>query len=178
MPISLQCTCGKAYRIKDELAGKKIRCSACNKVIAVPIPEPETPTEEDAMAFLLTDDAPAATSGNNASSTDIQEHAPLPKSDDRVIEKPPAPKPAKEKKRASSLQKLRWKDFDDGRDQPPAGSGRSISPTLVTGLLMMLGAVIWFVGGLAIGILFYYPPVLFVLGIIAVFKGAMGQEDS
>jgi hypothetical protein len=39
------------------------------------------------------------------------------------------------------------------------------------GAIMMLIALVWFCGGLAFGILFFYPPILFVVGIIAFFKG-------
>ncbi len=41
------------------------------------------------------------------------------------------------------------------------------------GLLMMLGAVAWFVGGLFAGYIFFYPPILFVLGLITMGKGFM-----
>ena len=36
---------------------------------------------------------------------------------------------------------------------------------------MMLGAVVWLVAGLFAGYLFYYPPVLFILGLITMIKG-------
>lgn len=39
------------------------------------------------------------------------------------------------------------------------------------GSLAMLIAVVWFVGGLSIGLLFYYPPILFVLGLVGFVKG-------
>ncbi len=38
---------------------------------------------------------------------------------------------------------------------------------------MMVGAAVWFFVGLAAGIIFFYPPVLFVLGFIALIKGIM-----
>lgn len=44
-------------------------------------------------------------------------------------------------------------------------------PTVGTGSLMILGAVVWFGVGLAGGVIFFYPPVLFVLGLVAVVKG-------
>src|SRR5580700_8767463 len=39
MPIALSCPCGRAYRVKDDLAGKRIRCSDCGAVFAVPTDE-------------------------------------------------------------------------------------------------------------------------------------------
>jgi hypothetical protein len=56
----------------------------------------------------------------------------------------------------------------------PSGSGTNGS--VVTGILMMVGAAVWFFGGLAVGVIFFYPPVLFVLGFIALVKGIMSTE--
>jgi DNA-directed RNA polymerase subunit RPC12/RpoP len=36
MPIALSCRCGRSLRLKDELAGKKIRCPECSSILAVP----------------------------------------------------------------------------------------------------------------------------------------------
>ena len=48
--------------------------------------------------------------------------------------------------------------------------------SVVTGLLMMAGAAIWFFVGLAGGIIFFYPPILFVLGIASVVRGFAGGD--
>jgi hypothetical protein len=45
------------------------------------------------------------------------------------------------------------------------------------GTLAMVGAVIWFVVGLANDIIFFYPPILFVIGLGAFFKGLMGGNS-
>jgi len=36
MPVSFKCGCGKALRVKDEFAGKKVKCPSCNQVIVTP----------------------------------------------------------------------------------------------------------------------------------------------
>ncbi len=36
MAIPVTCTCGQAYRLSDELAGKRVRCKRCSAVLAVP----------------------------------------------------------------------------------------------------------------------------------------------
>jgi hypothetical protein len=36
MSISFQCACGKQYRVKDELGGKSVRCTACGRRVNVP----------------------------------------------------------------------------------------------------------------------------------------------
>ena len=39
MAIAISCgKCGKRYSVKDELAGKKIRCKECETLIAIPLP--------------------------------------------------------------------------------------------------------------------------------------------
>jgi phage FluMu protein Com len=58
-------------------------------------------------------------------------------------------------------------------DTTPAKSGGSTDGSVVVGILMMVGAVVWFFGGLAFGYIFYYPPILFILGLISTIKGAL-----
>lgn len=36
MPISAQCTNGHAFKVKDELAGKKVKCPKCSVVVELP----------------------------------------------------------------------------------------------------------------------------------------------
>lgn len=55
---------------------------------------------------------------------------------------------------------------DDG------GSGMA---AILSGIVMMVVAVVWFVGALMAGWIFFYPPVLFVLGLISVIKGVLGR---
>lgn len=43
MPIVVRCTCGKALSVKDELAGKRVRCPACKAVLEVPPAERAAP---------------------------------------------------------------------------------------------------------------------------------------
>lgn len=42
------------------------------------------------------------------------------------------------------------------------------------GILMMIGAIVWFVGGLMADIIFFYPPILFVLGLVSMITGFVG----
>src|SRR5690348_9992307 len=36
MAISFACSCGKSFRAKDELAGKRTKCPACGQVLVIP----------------------------------------------------------------------------------------------------------------------------------------------
>lgn len=49
--------------------------------------------------------------------------------------------------------------------------------SIVSGLLMMVGAVVWFVAGLAFDRIFFYPPILFIFGLIAFVKGLFGRGE-
>ena len=64
MPITFNCTCGKALRVPDAHAGRRAKCPACNAVVGIPAPEPEFEIVEDtpvppskAAAKPVTDDA-------------------------------------------------------------------------------------------------------------------------
>ncbi|MFH1378376.1 MAG: hypothetical protein ABIH86_06460 [Planctomycetota bacterium] len=50
---------------------------------------------------------------------------------------------------------------------------KGIDMGLVGGILMMLGAVIWFVVGWMGGIIFFYPPILFIMGLYGALKGLL-----
>lgn len=37
MAVSTSCDCGKAFTLRDEFAGKRVKCPVCNRVFQVPI---------------------------------------------------------------------------------------------------------------------------------------------
>lgn len=57
--------------------------------------------------------------------------------------------------------------------EPASSSGGRTDGGVIVGILMMVGAVVWFFGGLAFDVLFYYPPILFILGLVTTIKGAL-----
>ena len=50
----------------------------------------------------------------------------------------------------------------------------SVNSGAIGGILMMIIAAAWFFVGLSFGRIFFYPPILFVIGAIAVIKGVLG----
>jgi hypothetical protein len=46
MPILVSCKCGKKLRVKEELAGKRVKCPGCRQVLAIPAAE-EPPVLEE-----------------------------------------------------------------------------------------------------------------------------------
>ncbi|MEM7475541.1 MAG: hypothetical protein AAF483_11175 [Planctomycetota bacterium] len=47
----------------------------------------------------------------------------------------------------------------------------------VGGLLAMIGAVVWFVVGYMAGYIFFYPPILFIIGLVGFIRGLVGGGD-
>jgi hypothetical protein len=59
--ISFKCQCGKGLKVRDEAAGKKVRCPACKQVIQIPAASPEPPEQaapKDEADFGLQDYEP------------------------------------------------------------------------------------------------------------------------
>jgi hypothetical protein len=55
---------------------------------------------------------------------------------------------------------------------------RLTSGKLWSGVGMMVGAVVWFVVGLAFNRIFFYPPVLFIFGVISFFTGLIDGDNA
>src|SRR5216684_3576049 len=163
MAIKLQCDCGRALRLKDHLGGKRIRCPDCNTVLAVPEAVGADVEEPQEVEPADSDDRSPSRSGIVPGPSD--QYTPR-------FESAPArsePDPSRPRKR-----KKRRHDGDSGRDR---GGGVSISPGVITGVLMIVGAIVWFIVGLWAGWVFFYPPILLVLGIIRLVTALMGSED-
>lgn len=90
MSISVRCKkCSAKYKLKEELAGKKIRCRECQSPIRVPAPVVE---DEDDFLNALS----GAEEGSSA--WDDMDEDPLPK----PRKKKPKPKPKRKRKKQSS----------------------------------------------------------------------------
>ena len=53
MTISLTCTCGNAFPVASSLAGRRVKCPACQAVVAVPPRPGLRPDEYDGEAPRL-----------------------------------------------------------------------------------------------------------------------------
>jgi hypothetical protein len=165
MPIAVSCGCGRSLRIKDELAGRKIRCPSCQGEVAVPRPQAAV-DEDDVPVATVVEDAPAEPAARRMDTRQLKSGA------DTGIQpsRPTAPR-----RSLDSVDKLsspgKRRDPSRRRGSRRSGSGLIVHREIVGGILMMVGAVVWLVVGLALGWLFYYPPILFVLGVIALIRG-------
>jgi DNA-directed RNA polymerase subunit RPC12/RpoP len=158
MPISFQCGCGRNLRVKDELAGRRVRCPGCSSILAVPKPDIEYDAADVSVADTPSDakepdwnepEAPAATAIT-----------------DRPLYRAPAPV----KKRRPPSKRERKKE---SRRLPMV----FINGEVTCGFVMIVVAIAWFVGGLLwLNRIFFYPPVLLILGIAAIYKGFTAPE--
>lgn len=74
MTIESSCECGNRYHFKDELAGKRVRCPSCQRVIVVPQAAPTDllakAIEQDTMAAEQKSERPCQSCGKPVSSRD------------------------------------------------------------------------------------------------------------
>ena len=61
-------------------------------------------------------------------------------------------------------------DDEDVRKKPSGGG-------VLSGILMMVGALVWFFGALALNWIAFYPPILFIVGFITFIKGLSSREE-
>jgi hypothetical protein len=170
MAISLMCPCGKSYRVKDTLAGRKVRCAGCSEVLEVPAPDSSQDPEQEAADVLLADPP----RDQRVTRSERQEYEPPRRQAPETFQKPvrgdsspstQVPKKPRRKK-AESREGIVFEQ----------GWFGSLNAGLIGGLLMMLIAIVWFVAGLAAGFIFFYPPILLVIGFIAVIRGLLNRE--
>lgn len=57
MPITVSCTCGKAFRVKDELAGKTVRCPNCKSPLRIGASKPSGKSSAGAGAAGIDEQA-------------------------------------------------------------------------------------------------------------------------
>ena len=159
MAIALTCDCGKNYRLRDGLAGKRVKCPNCGREHDLPAPEVEA---DDNNYEVVKNDRPAKPASQRFGQPPLIFPTREPDSTSKCFhdEAPARPKRKRRRSRSSSS----------------GYSGISISPGVIGGILMMVGAVVWFVLGLFFGWVFFYPPILFVLGLIRLVASLMGHE--
>ena len=162
MPILVKCECGRSLRVKDEAAGRRIKCPDCEAVLRVPKPE-EPDVVEDAEA---------------------EEPPPSRK---------PGPPPVPKKSAVAPAQrKSRFEDEDEDEDDKPKPrkpkkkkkgpvaeeSGTSPLRTILGGVASMVIAGVWFGLGLASDRIYIWPPIMFVLGFLALCRGIWEHQQN
>jgi hypothetical protein len=154
MPISFPCGCGRTLRVKEELAGRKVRCPKCSTILTVPKSDIEFHATDVCVADAPSpaEEEPGSDEPEAPASTGITE---------RSLSRAPAPV----KKRRLPSKRERKKE---SRRLPMV----FINKEVAGGVVMIVVAIVWFVSGLLwLNRIFFYPPVLLILGIAAIVKG-------
>lgn len=85
----------------------------------------------------------------------------------------------KKKKKSKKPELLGTGNEPPGMEErPPTYSSvgdRIVNGGVLSGIGMMAGAAIWFFAGLAAGYIFFYPPILFLIGFGTFLKGLFGD---
>lgn len=198
--ITLQCgDCTGKLSVPSTAAGKKVKCPKCQSVISIPANDVPVVTEKAAprraAASSSSRSTPAERTQNAPSSRPRKARRANPQDNTWEQESSeetqdsenwdsydsytdaPAAMPPRRKGRASSSREpaSRGDAYEAPPSQPRQGSGVNWG-AMGTGILMMVGAAVWFVVGLMGDRIFIYPPILFVLGIVSFFKGLFGSE--
>jgi hypothetical protein len=197
MPIKLDCQCGKQFRVRDEDAGKKVRCPACQVLTripsaavvpavpppvpvparAAPAPPPPPPPaspqpNEDDNPFYNLNDAPSPPRRRKAQDYDEDYDEDYGREDSRRDRR------ARGGLEADDLIRKRSLDKGSGGGGASSDGGWGTNAGVGGGLLMMVIAVVWFVVGLMNNWIFFYPPVLFIIGLVAFIKGLASGSNS
>lgn len=161
-PIEVSCpSCFTTLRAKATLAGKVCKCS-CGAKLQVPSSrEAAVMQNSDAHAVDMSDPLalPLMADTSPQSGAKFQTRYSNPEAY-KSAAPPPKKKsamPKRTRSRTSSSSSSHQSTFFDG--------------PVIGGIGMMLGATIWFVVGWYAGYIFYYPPILFLIGLGSVAKG-------
>src|SRR5579864_5476375 len=185
MSIPVDCSsCGRTLQLKSELAGKRVKCPSCGEALRVPVPD--SGADDAAANMLLEDDGdsppqreqtamprrPSPPSPpppvRDALAERAGDYAP-PRGDPFDRANRPAPSSTPEKKPVRERERRSGVSFEEGWFG-------SVNAGMIGGLLMMLIAVVWFVSAWAVGIICFYPPILFVIGVIAFLRGLANRQ--
>lgn len=171
MTVTVRCVCEKTLKVPDRFAGKSVTCPSCGTHLPVPEASPDP-------GFEVVDDEPVATA--------IPARAKPVSARPAVASVDPEDEEDDDRPRRRSR---RDDDDDEEEDRRPRRRRRKdkepehagifgtekwvISGGVIGGAIAMLVAVVWFVLGLMADRIFFYPPILFVVGLFGLVKGMM-----
>jgi hypothetical protein len=214
MPIPVNCSCGRALRIKDELAGRQIYCPTCKSVLLVPNPaserepEPETDlevVEDEPGGYDVVDDddddrprrkksreaeegvqttrrasrsAPGEVDEDDED--DERSRREERRRDDERAERRAERKEEEEREDRRRKRRRREEARRIARVREPRASFDgsmfgSINSGVVGGLVMVVLGLVGTAACLMVGIIWVWPIILTVIGIVAIIKGLSGE---
>ena len=194
MPITFSCGCGRSLKVADELAGKRVRCPACNATA-------EVPPADDGGFEVVDDEPPKPVRATVAKA--VPAKAKPPEDDFELVDDDEEDvKPKKKKRRDDddederpakrTSQKSKRYDDDDDEDDRPRKKKRKSQPAEASGgmrLLYIFGGIALVIAGGAVAYFSYQSEgrrvgrgiglgvVLAIVGTIGVYRGATGEID-
>lgn len=182
--IRFQCpSCNKTLQTPPHTAGKRVACP-CGERMQVPIPMASV-MEEPSNDFGSTNQGAI---GNAPGLDDVWGSLPSPSpyipAEPAYGNAPQGAHPPVNSAASHSLAQAKPYTAPRGASQTGGGvAGGSVSGSessifnsgTIGGGLAMLAAFIWFFGGLAMGIIFFYPPILFIIGLVGFVKGIFNR---
>ena len=168
--IVIPCSeCGRDFTVPGTAAGSTVRCPKCKKMVAIPGGSSSTSFDTGVVGANFagrTPDAPAPNHPGRAANQ-IVPH------DDDWLEEDDSPSSMDDGSSVPTLQGLRSTTPSAYAKPIPAEATKG---SIATGILMMVGAVVWFFAGLALNRVFFYPLIMFVIGFVTMVKGAMKKD--
>jgi hypothetical protein len=167
--IRVRCPhCSKLLGVGDNKAGQAVPCPVCKRTVPVPAdarPDTVVPISTGTAPPMPSRIPPAPPKKPVLDNLEIVEDEPVHDLDDADMVE--APTDYEEDAPAGPRKKKKNK----------GGTSSAGGKEVVSGILMMVGAVVWFFGALVwMNRIFFYPPILFVLGIGAVVRGLTNRE--
>jgi hypothetical protein len=166
MPIDIACECGWTTAVKDEYAGKRVKCPKCNTVVAVPNPT----VLEDAAGAMLMEMEPTPPHPGRLTNEELE-----PSQEVYAMPAVAAPVltaiPSKPRKPTRS-------SIDEAVTTSEGKSGLAISPGVAAGFGLMLLGGIFIAIRLSMGRLTFYGIFLVCLGLLRIITSiTTGHED-
>jgi hypothetical protein len=171
VPITFACSCGRTLRVKDDHAGKWVRCPACRETAIVPEAEPEPQFE------VVEDDPPPPPTRTRVKAEPATDRYDTEEDDDRPRRRRRADDRDNQEDRPRRPRKKKSRQKSEEKPGHFALERRVFNGGVAGGVLAMVVAVVWFIAGLAADRIFFYPPILFIIGLCGFFKGLAGGGD-
>lgn len=196
MPETLRfkcANCGSTIKAASKFRGKTVKCPKCGNSLKLPKlqkskQEASTTVRKKPRLVEITDfqedddfldeprrktrkSPPASEDQFDDYEDDFEDYG---DGDDHDFEPPPRRTPSRKKKKKKKRKRRRSNSSDDGGVF--GLENRMLSGGVLGGIGMMIGAVAWFVVGLMNDYIFFYPPILFVVGLVAFFKGLFSSD--
>ena len=167
--IVVSCRCGQQFSAPSHLVGQQVPCPVCQQPILIQAaggfadPFGALPASPVASNDLWRD-LPQQQTWPPPQPQWGQQQPPFPYS-------PPAFAPQQEVSPNAALAhqymaNAHRHEVEKGQEMDVWGNGQ-----IYSGILTMTIAVLWFFGGLLVGIIFFFPPIMFIGGMIALING-------